>query len=145
MMILFVMLALGNGVLLMTGQLINAALGMRTSALGSSWINHVVGALFGGFLLLCGLGAGQLLFSGVPFIYFLGGCIGVVVVALFNFSAPRVGAAFMSVLWTSAQLLTSSLIDHFGILGTVPVPFTWYRFTGVVFLILAARLVFSKE
>lgn len=143
MIIIFSLLAFVNGGLLMLSQLLNAGLGLRIGPFGGSFINHLAGALFGGLLLIVGLGAGHFIFSGIPFLYFLGGCIGVFIVALFNYSVPRVGAAFMSVLWTSAQLLVSSLIDHFGWLGGEIIPLTVTRFMGIGLLMVGASLVFS--
>ncbi|MBI4126191.1 MAG: DMT family transporter [Deltaproteobacteria bacterium] len=145
MIILFSLLAFVNGGFLMLSQLLNAGLGLRIGPFGGSLVNHVAGALFGGLLLVVGFGAGHFVFSGVPVLYFLGGCIGVFIVALFNYSVPLVGAAFMSVLWTSAQLFVSSLIDHFGWLGSEPIPISASRLVGVGLLALGAYLVFSAR
>lgn len=142
MIFIFSLLALGNGGLLIISQLLNAALGLRVGPMGSSFVNHAMGAIFGALLLLVGFGAGKLALGGFPLWYLSGGCMGVLIVALFSFSVPRVGAMVMSLLWTSAQLLMSSLIDHFGWLGGEVIPMTITRCAGIGLLMLGSYLVF---
>ena len=144
-MIFSFLIALANGAALSLQQVLNAALGVRVGSMGSSSINHLVGALFGLFLLTCGLGAGHFHFDGNPYLYFMGGFIGVGIVAIANFSILRIGAVLMSILLMSFQLITSSLLDNFGWMGGEPISMSLGRMCGILLLVLGAILVFSKK
>jgi len=144
-MILSFLIALANGAALSLQQVLNAALGVRVGSIGSSSVNHLVGAFFGFLLLICGFGTGHFYLDGIPYLYFTGGFIGVGIVAIANFAIPRIGAVLMSILLMSFQLLTSSLVDHFGWMGGDPIPMSLERIGGILLLVLGAVLVFSKK
>lgn len=142
---LFFILSLLNGALLSFQQVLNAALAVRIGSMWSSVVNHLIGALFAGLLLLFGFQTGQLKVSGVPVIYFLGGCLGVCTVAMGNYAIPRIGVVLMAILFMSSQLFTSSIIDHFGLLGARVIPLTLSHVVGIFLLIVGAALVFTKN
>ncbi len=145
MITLSLILALSNGALLSLQQVTNAALGLRIGSVGSSVINHLVGALFAGLLLIIGFQTGRLNISGIPLLYFLGGALGVSTVAMGNYAIPRIGVVMTAILFTSSQLFTSSLIDHFGLLGAKHIPLTPSHAIGILLIIIGATLVFTKE
>ena len=127
------------------GTRLNASLGLHVGNMKSSFMNHLVGALFAGLLLLVGFKTGSLFLPDFPFLYCLGGCFGVLMVAMCNFAIPRIGMMVMTILITSFQLLTSCLIDHFGWLGANRMPFTFSRGAGLILLVVGATFVFSKN
>lgn len=145
MLCLFIILSLLNGALLSFQQVMNAALGVLVGSMGSSVINHLVGTLFAGLLLLVGLRTGLFVFADIPFVYFLGGCLGVCTVAMGNYAIPRIGVVAMAILFMSSQLFTSSLIDHFGWFGAKSISLTLPHVVGILLLIVGAALVFTKE
>lgn len=145
MIALFLLLSLFNGALLSFQQVLNAALAVRLGSMGGSVFNHLTGTLLAGILLFIGVGTGELKTAGIPTVYFLGGCLGVCSVAMGNYAIPRIGAAKMAILFTCSQLFASSLIDHFGWLGTRVVPLTFSRLAGIFLLITGAALILTKE
>ncbi|MBI4124514.1 MAG: DMT family transporter [Deltaproteobacteria bacterium] len=145
MSILFILFSLFNGALLSFQQALNAALGVRLGSMGSSVMNCLAGTLFAGILLLMGFQTGQFKTVGVPLIYFLGGGLGVCMVAMSNYAIPRIGIVMTAILFTTSQLFASSLIDHFGLLGAKAMPLTFFHGIGIVLLAVGAMLVFTKE
>ncbi len=144
MELLFLLLAFTGGTTLSFQQVVNASLGLHIGSMKSSFMNHVVGALSAGLLLLIGLKTGNLFVGKIPFTYFLGGCVGVLMVAMCNFAIPRIGMMVMTIFITSFQLLSSCLIDHFGWLGAKSIPFTFVRGIGIFLLVVGAFFVFTK-
>lgn len=144
MIILFILLSLFNGAMLSFQQVMNAALAVRVGSMRSSVVNHLIGALLAGFLLVIGFQTGQFKISGIPVIYFFGGCLGVCTVAMGNYAIPRIGVVTMAILFMSSQLLTSSIIDHFGLFGAKVIPLTVSHIIGIVLLVAGAALVFTR-
>ncbi|MDP2600738.1 MAG: DMT family transporter [Deltaproteobacteria bacterium] len=142
---LFILFAFGGGAILSCQQVMNAALGNRIGNMSSSFINHLVGALFAGGILALGFKTGPFHLSGIPFIYFLGGCLGVLTVAMSNFAIPHIGVVMFALLATSFQLLASLLVDHWGWLGAKQIPFSGPHAVGMALLILGAAFIFIKE
>ncbi|HLD44423.1 MAG TPA: DMT family transporter, partial [bacterium] len=103
------------------------------------------GTLFSGLLLLVGLGSGALTLTGIPYYYFLGGCIGFLVVAGNNFAVPHLGTMLTTLIIVACQLVTSALMDHFGILGGETIPLSGLRIAGIVVIFLGAVLVFDNK
>jgi len=59
----FLVLAGINGGIVTLSRLVNSRLGSYVGSLKGSFINHVVGSLFAGLLLLVGLGTGHIYFN----------------------------------------------------------------------------------
>jgi transporter family-2 protein len=141
---MFYLLAAVNGVIGALSRLVNAALGTYVGSLESSWINHVVGtAVAGGFLLL-GWRTGVLQ-GGLAWYYWIGGCLGVGVVAASNYAVPRIGAVLLGMILLAVQLCTGAALDAIGALGGTPIPLTWTRGVGLLLLMAGALLVLTER
>jgi transporter family-2 protein len=44
----------------------------------------------------------------------------------------------------AGQLLTSAIIDHFGLIGGKPIPIDWQRVVGIALLAAALFLFYKK-
>ena len=66
--------------------------------------------------------------------------MGVLVVAANNYAVPRIGAVLSSMLLVAAQLIGSVVLDHYGVLGGVPVPVSPLRVLGIGLLLGGALL-----
>lgn len=141
----FILFSFLNGALLAFQQAMNAALGVRLGSMGGSAVNTLVGALFAGLLLLIGFRTGPMQFAGVPWIYFLGGGLGLCSVAMSNYSIPRIGVTLTAILFMTSDLLAASLIDHFGLFGAQTLPLTFSHGLGILLLTAGAVLVFGKK
>ncbi|MBI2345321.1 MAG: DMT family transporter [Deltaproteobacteria bacterium] len=141
-MIVLVLVTAVNGVLLSWSRLINAALGLRVGALPSSLINHLVGTVVAGLLLLV-IRTGTVRFD-LPLYYFCGGLLGVLVVCGWNYALPRIGNTFLAILVIGTQIGGSAVIDHFGLLGGAAFPISTSSITGLALLLIGAILAQAR-
>lgn len=113
-MLLFVLLALLNGVLIGTSRAINGHLGKKVGPLRTSLWNHAVGFIFLSLLIGLFYRSDLAVGTGVPVNAWLGGVLGVIFVALNSHVIPRLGASKTTSLVVAAQMLASVAIDNFG-------------------------------
>ncbi len=70
-----------------------------------------------------------------------GGLFGAIYIGLAIFLVPQLGANTFVVLLVAGQMMTSIVIDHFGLFGLVQRTIDLPRLVGVVFLIAGVMLV----
>ena len=131
-MIWFALIAFLGGASVSLSRQINGPLSPSTSALHSSWWNHVVGLVL---LTLIALVAGGLWPDApgdIPPWAWLGGTVGVVFIALSSWLVTRIGAAQTAVLIIAGQMVSGVVLDL--VLGAPGNPLA--RIGGVI-LILA--------
>jgi len=138
-------LALLNGVIGSLSRLVNASLAVFAGSLRGSLINHIVGTVVAGGLLAAGLRTGILQLGGLPWYYWVGGCMGVFVVAASNYAVPRIGAVLLGMLLLAAQLITSAGLDHFGLLGGSPIALSWTRIAGLALVLTGAAVTMTER
>ena len=135
---MYILLAVCNGVIGATSRLVNAALATRAGSLRGSLINHIVGTIVAAALLGVGIRTGVLQIGGLAWFYWVGGCMGVFVVAASNYAVPRLGGGLLGVLLLAAQLVTSAGLDHFGLLGGTAIELSWMRMAGLALVLIGA-------
>ena len=107
----FAALAFLAGVLVSLSRQINGRLSLSTSALESSFWNHIVGLAA---LTLVAVVAGGLFTPGiadVPLWAYLGGTIGVVFIAASSWLITRIGAARTALMIIAGQMVSGVLLD----------------------------------
>ncbi|MGA7328137.1 MAG: DMT family transporter [Rhodomicrobium sp.] len=139
-----VILAVGAGVSLVIQQVLNANLRM---ALGSTaWAGFV--SYFAGTLCMVALAAA--LGDNIPTVdmasrsnwwAWAGGVFGAIYIALAILLIPRLGAAAFIALLIGGQLLTSMIIDHYGLFGVPEHPANAFRLFGALLLMAGAVLI----
>ena len=139
-MIFFAALAVFAGVLVSLSRQINGRLALSTSAMESSFWNHLVGFAF---ITLVALLAGGL-FAGspqeAPWWAYFGGPVGVVFIAAGSWLIPRIGAAQTALMIIAGQMVSGVVLDvAMGAPGNL-----WARVLGVG-LILAGMVVAQKR
>ena len=110
-MIWFALIAFLGGASVSLSRQINGRLSLSTSALHSSWWNHVVGLAL---LTLIALVAGGLWPDApgdIPPWAWLGGTVGVVFIALSSWLVTRIGAAQTAVLIIAGQMVSGVVLD----------------------------------
>ncbi|WP_108816297.1 DMT family transporter [Loktanella sp. Alg231-35] len=135
-MIGFALLAILAGVLVSLSRQINGRLALSTSAMESSFWNHIVGLCF--ITVVAVLAGG--LFAGAPeqspWWAYLGGPVGVIFIAAGSWLIARIGAAQTALLIIAGQMVFGVLLDVWlGAPGNL-----WARIIGVA-LILAGMWV----
>ena len=110
-MIWFATLAILAGVLVSLSRQINGRLALSTSAMESSFWNHVVGLAFITIvaLLVGGLFAGDPAAS--PWWAYLGGPVGMIFIAAGSWLIARIGAAQTALLIIAGQRIFGVLLD----------------------------------
>ena len=107
----FALLAVIGGGLVSLSRQINGRLSLSTSAMHSSYWNHVVGLVF---ITGLGLAAGSL-FTGdpwaAPWWSYLGGPIGFVFIAASSWAVTRIGAAQTALLIIAGQMISGVIVD----------------------------------
>ena len=143
---MFFALAFANGLLAVGSRIVNAALSDHVGSLRGSLVNHLVGGVAVGGVLLAGVGTDTLAAGrAVAPIYWSGGVLGVLVVAASNYAVRHTGVTLFAVLILAFQLIGSALIDHFGWLGQSPIALSWTRLLGLGLLIGGAILVVTDR
>lgn len=144
---LYLSLAALAGLTMALQGAINSVLGKKLGIIETSFIVHVTATIILIIWLLTRndrLNFSLSVFKGIPWYLYLGGLLGVIITYTVIISIPRLGVAIATTAIITAQVLTAAAIDHFGIFGLNKVPFTWIKFTGILFLALGVRLLFSK-
>jgi transporter family-2 protein len=78
--------------------------------------------------------------AGIPAWVWTGGILGAFNITATVILAPRLGALNLVMTVVSGQIVTSMLLDHFGLLGFPRLPFNGYRFGGAVLAITGLYL-----
>jgi transporter family-2 protein len=88
------------------------------------------------------MGGGNLgAWRSVPWYALCAGVWGVVVLSAVSYTIPRIGAASTVTLIVTAQLILSTLLDHFGLLGTSVRSADLSRMIGIAVLLLGTWLM----
>jgi transporter family-2 protein len=141
------MLALGIGFLtgtMMTVQgIINTLLAERVGTYGSIFVLTIVNLLLVGLVVL--FFPGTLSYQNLPswnrWYLYLGGVLGVFILAAIIVLLPRSGASLGFLYIIMGQMISGVIIEHFGLLGMAKAPFSGTKFWGVVLFVAGAYLV----
>jgi transporter family-2 protein len=119
---------------------LNGQLGGYYSLFGISFFVHAVGLV----LLLAYLFAirrQKLRLRGAPWYVYFVGALGIAIVASSSWCTLKIGATAMLALSTAGQLLSSELIDQFGLFGMPVVKFSPRQLPGYVLVAGGVALV----
>lgn len=107
----FIAMAVIAGMLVGLSRQINGRLALSTSAMESSFWNHIVGLVFitAAALITGGLFAGDP--WSAPWWAWLGGPIGVIFIAAGSWLIPRIGAARTAMLIIAGQMVSGVVLD----------------------------------
>jgi transporter family-2 protein len=116
---------------------------MITQRLGvfeSVFIVHIGGALLALIPLLY-YGGGKLgQWRIVPWYALMAGFFGMIVIAAISYIIPRAGVAVSITTVVAGQLLVGTILDHFGLLGTMEKPLDPTRILGLVVVLVGVWL-----
>lgn len=131
------------GSMIAVQSVLNSALGRKTGYLGSVLILTLVSVSLLLFLIILFPKTANL--RNIPglseWYLYLGGALGVVILAVPIFLIPRIGTTSTLTALVVGQLGLSLLIDHFGLFGIPKVEISLMRIFGVVLLALGASLI----
>jgi transporter family-2 protein len=140
---LVVLMACG-GVAVAVQPSINARLARNLGSLESSLVSFAVGTLaLLAVVLVAGRGNLRGL-GGASWWELTGGFLGAYFVTMTIIAVPRLGTAAVMAIVITGQLVTGSLLDHFGAFGLRQIPLTPLRGLGILLLCLGAGLVIRR-
>jgi transporter family-2 protein len=120
---------------------LTSLMSQHVGTMGSVFIIHLGGALVACALLLVLGGGGLSAWRSVPWYALGAGVLGIVVLSAVSYTIPRIGAATTVTLIVVAQLILSTLLDHFGLLGTSVRTIDVSRILGIAVLFLGTWLM----
>ena len=142
----FLLLEISLGLLvgmMMTMQgIINTVLASKVGTYGSIFILTIVNLLLVGFIVL--ILPKTISLQNLPglskWYLYLGGVLGIFILALTISILPRIGATLGFMYIIIGQLVAALLVDHFGLLGMTTTPITFTKIVGLILFLLGAFL-----
>lgn len=123
---------------------VNGALGRKVGTIEGAFTSFLIGTI-ALFLIMMFLGKGNVLqIVSLPKWQLTGGLLGALYVIGMVFAVPKIGVASSMVAVIAGQLLTSTILDHFGVMSGKPIPIDWQRVLGIVLLAAALFLFYKK-
>ncbi|MBO8163283.1 MAG: DMT family transporter [Brevibacillus sp.] len=142
MLMMLLSLLAGIGVAAQAG--INGALGKKVGTIEASVVSFSIGTLCL-MLLVIFFGKGNLLSTLTqPKWMLLGGVLGAIYVFVMVLSVPKIGVASTLVAVIAGQIIASTVIDHFGLIGGRQIPVDWQRMLGILLLAAALFLFYRR-
>jgi transporter family-2 protein len=123
---------------------VNGALGRKVGTIEGAFTSFLIGTV-ALFLIMMFVGKGNVLqIVSLPKWQLTGGLLGALYVIGMVFAVPKIGVASSMVAVIAGQLLTSTILDHFGVMSGKPIPIDWQRVLGIVLLAAALFLFYKK-
>ena len=107
----------------------------------SMFITYGGGALIIGIVMLFFRGGNLENWNTVPWYALSAGVLGLVVVGILGFTAPRIGLVSVLTLFVASQFIVGAGLDHFGLLGAEVRPLGLSRLSGVGAILFGVWLV----
>jgi transporter family-2 protein len=81
------------------------------------------------------------LINKAPWYSYLGGLLSIVIVYAVMVSIKTLGVANATTMIIASQIITATVVDHFGLWGLEQTSFQFVRLIGIVFLIIGVKLL----
>ena len=112
----------------------------RLGIFESVFIVHLGGALIALLPLLFSSGGKLAAWKELPWYILVAGAFGLVVIGAISYMIPRVGVAAAIISIVAGQLLVSTILDHFGLLGSMARPLDLTRAIGLAVVLMGVWL-----
>jgi transporter family-2 protein len=131
------------GALITLQSVLNASLGARTGVFGSLLLLTIVSLVVLIVLIIIFPSTAHLReLPGLSKWYlYLGGALGIIIVAVPIFLVPKVGAAVALTAIVVGQLSLAVIVDHYGLLSVPKVNISYLRIFGIALVALGAYLI----
>ncbi len=123
---------------------LNAGLGKCIGSIEGSFVNHLVGFIFGLLILVIGYQLDNINLGNTPFYLFLGGAAGIFMVSFVNYAIAHIGIMNTLIYLIISQSITSLIIDHYGLINHAKIPMNPLRIIGILLIICGAKLALSR-
>jgi len=131
------------GVLITIQSVLNSSLGARAGVFGSLLMLTIVSLMVLTVLIIIFPTTAHLReLPGLSNWYlYLGGALGIIIVAVPIFLVPKVGAAVTLTAIVVGQLTLAVIVDHYGVLSVPKINISFLRIVGIALVALGAYLV----
>lgn len=137
---LIILIGLAGGIAVGLQGPLASMISQRLGPLESVFIVHVGGALIA-LLPLLFMGGGKLAqWRQLPWYTLVAGAFGLVVISAVSYTIPRVGVAAAIITIVAGQLLVSTILDHYGLLGAMERPLDTTRAIGLAVVMVGVWL-----
>ena len=127
--ILFLLVAFLAGVAMAGQGTMNSAVSKAIGLSESTFVVHMIATFAMVIILVLGFGQGDWSnYAKIPWYYYTGGLIGVMITYGVVISIAKLGAAVATTSIIVGQVLAASILDHFGFFGLEKLPFTWLNY-----------------
>jgi transporter family-2 protein len=141
------MTGLVTGIMMTVQGAINAVLASKIGTYGSVLIVTFVNLVLVGFIVV--IIPNAVSFQNLPgwnrWYLYLGGVLGVFILASINLILPRFGTTLGFIYLISGQLVAAIIIDHFGLFGLEKTTVDITKIIGIVMFISGAYLVTAQK
>ncbi|KFN02543.1 DMT family transporter [Bacillus clarus] len=113
---LYICIAILVGVSIVVARIINANLATKIGIWEGTFYNYITGLFFSTLFLIFStdsLYISSYTLQSIPFAVYLGGLVGVIVIALSNYITPKISAFYLTLLIFIGQLFMGTVIDFF--------------------------------
>lgn len=112
----YIIIAAISGCMVLMSMILNSNLSKKIGVFQGTFINFIVGAMLTFIILLAKNNLSDMTFSklsNIPFWAYLGGAIGVIVVAAANIIIPKIPTIYSTLLIFVGQIFAGIAIDYF--------------------------------
>jgi transporter family-2 protein len=138
--LLIILIGLAGGIAVGLQGPMASMISQQLGLFESVFIVHIGGAVIA-LLPLLFYGGGKLAqWKALPWYTLIAGGFGLVVIAAISYMIPRVGVAAAIITVVAGQLLVSTVLDHFGLLGAMSRPMDPTRALGLAVVLVGVWL-----
>ena len=115
---MYILAAIAAGVSIVVARIINSNLANKIGIFEGTFLNYVIGLFFSIIFFFFSSDTFNLsskILGTIPFWTFLGGLVGVIVVAASNLVTPKISAFYLTLIIFVGQLFTGMVIDYFNL------------------------------
>ncbi len=132
-----------SGITMAIQGTLNSGLSQKTHLLAATLVVHVIGTVVAIITMLFGrVGFFSYNWFTIPWFYYLGGVLSVVIVGLVASSIPKIGVCNATTAIIIGQVGAAVLIDHFGWFGVDRLHWSPWQFLGLALFAAGAKLLF---
>lgn len=137
---LIILIGLAGGIAVGLQSPMASMLTQRLGVFESVFIVHIGGALIALVPILLYSGGKLSQWRSVPWYVLGAGIFGLIVIGAISYMIPRIGVAGAITSIVAGQLLVSTVLDHFGLLGAMSRPLDPTRVIGLAVVLLGVWL-----
>lgn len=132
-----------SGITMAIQGTLNSALSQKTHLLAATLVVHIIGTIVAVLALLFGkVHFFSYNWLSIPWSYYLGGVLSVIIVGLVAVSIPKIGVCNATTAIIIGQVGAAVLIDHFGLFGVERLHWSAWQFLGLGLFAAGAKLLF---